>query len=202
MEILFRGIAKKTGKPVIGYHLKMLNEHGEMVDKIYKNCGYDKEEWGFMEIEPGSLEVFVEGKALKEIQNYRKLGTLEELARAKKYIDLAKKHGTIGEMIDECAAYEEIGTIEQVRNQKDNLNTAYKIISDYESCGTVEECRKATEKQKPKKCIEDSRPDHTHYKCPSCGKIQKTKYDNSTFGCILNNCSNCGQALEMEVEDD
>ena len=202
MEILFRGIAKKTGKPVIGYHLKMLNEHGEMVDKIYKNCGYDKEEWGFMEIEPGSLEVFVEGKALKEIQNYRKLGTLEELARAKKYIDLAKKHGTIGEMIDECAAYEEIGTIEQVRNQKDNLNTAYKIISDYESCGTVEECRKATEKQKPKKCIEDSCPDHTHYKCPSCGKIQKTKYDNSTFGCILNNCSNCGQALEMEVEDD
>lgn len=62
MEILFRGIAKKTGKTVIGYHLKMLNEHGEMVDKIYKNCGYDKEEWGFMEIEPGSLEVFVEGK--------------------------------------------------------------------------------------------------------------------------------------------
>lgn len=62
MEILFRGIAKKTGKTVIGYHLKMLNEHGEMVDKIYKNCGYDKEEWGFMEIEPGSLEFFLDGK--------------------------------------------------------------------------------------------------------------------------------------------
>lgn len=113
--------------------------------------------------------------ALKEIQNYRKLGTLEELARAKRYIDLSKRHGTIGEMIDECAEYEEIGT--------------------------VEECREVMEKQKPKKCIEDSYPDHTHYKCPSCGKIQKTKYDNSTFGCILNNCSNCGQALEMEVED-
>ena len=64
MEILFKGMSKKTGQPVIGYHLKMLNEHGEMVDKIYKNCGYDKEEWGFMEIEPGSLEVFVEGKTL------------------------------------------------------------------------------------------------------------------------------------------
>lgn len=62
MEILFRGIVKKTGRPVIGYHLKMLNEHGEMVDKIYKNCGYDKEEWGFMEIEPGSLEFFLDGK--------------------------------------------------------------------------------------------------------------------------------------------
>ena len=62
MEILFRGIAKKTGKTVIGYHIKMLNEHGEMVDKIYKNCGYDKEEWGFIEIEPGSLEFFLDGK--------------------------------------------------------------------------------------------------------------------------------------------
>ena len=69
MEILFRGIAKKTGQPVIGYHLKMLNEHGEMVDKIYKNCGYDKEEWGFMEIEPGSLEVFVESRCGQKFIN-------------------------------------------------------------------------------------------------------------------------------------
>ena len=74
MEILFRGIAKKTGKTVIGYHLKMLNEHGEMVDKIYKNCGFGKEEWGFMEIEPGSLEVFVEGKTLlKSLQEIDEL---------------------------------------------------------------------------------------------------------------------------------
>lgn len=42
-----------------------------------------------------ALEVAL--SVLREIQNYRKLGTLEELARAKKYIDLAKKHGTIGE---------------------------------------------------------------------------------------------------------
>lgn len=102
---------------------------------------------------------------------------------------------------NELEQYREIGTVEQVRNQKHNLEMAYKIISDYEAIGTVEECREAVEKQKAKKCVIDSCPDHTHYKCPSCGKIQKTKYDNSTFGCILNNCSNCGQALEMEVED-
>lgn len=172
-------------------------DYAEMVCAPAFCSGY---EYVYPEPEDYAIEEAI--KALKEIQNYRKLGTLEELARAKKYIDLAKKHGTIGEMIDECAEYEAIGTIEQVRNQKANLNTAYKIISDYESCGTVEECRKATEKQKPKKCIEDSCPDHTYYKCPSCGKIQKTKYDNSTFGCILNNCSNCGQALQMESEDD
>ena len=69
MEILFKGMSKKTGQPVIGYHLKMLNEHGEMVDKIYKNCGYDKEEWGFMEIEPGSLEVFVESRCGQKFIN-------------------------------------------------------------------------------------------------------------------------------------
>ena len=75
---------------------------------------------------------------------------------------------------------------------------ALKEIQQYREIGTVEECREAVEKQTPKKCVEDSCPDHTHYKCPSCGKIQKTKYNDSTFGCILNNCSNCGQALADE----
>lgn len=100
--------------------------------------------------------------------------------------------------------------LQEIRNYRNIVNKAERnelaeIIDEwlkYSKIGTVEECRKAIEKQRPKKCVKDSCPDHTHYKCPSCGKIQKTKYDNSTFGCILNNCSNCGQALEMEVEDD
>ena len=75
---------------------------------------------------------------------------------------------------------------------------ALEEIQQYRAIGTVEECREAVEKQTPNKCIKDSCPDHTHYKCPSCGKIQKTKYNDSTFGCILNNCSNCGQALINE----
>lgn len=80
--------------------------------------------------------------------------------------------------------------------------TALAEIQQYREIGTMEECRAAMEKQKSKKCVEDSCPDHTHYKCPSCGKIQKTKYGDSTFGCILNNCSNCGQALMDGNEDD
>lgn len=79
---------------------------------------------------------------------------------------------------------------------------ALKEIRQYRKIGTVEECRKAVGKQKPKKCVEDSCPDHTHYKCPSCGKIQKTKYGDSTFGCILNHCSNCGQALMNENSEE
>ena len=112
--------------------------------------------------------------ALKEIQNYRRLGKLEELARAKKYIDLAKKHGTIGEMIDSCAEYEEIGT--------------------------VEECREAVEKQKPKV------PEFTHmlgeytgkFKCPICE--QSFSYDCTDAKVFF--CKKCGQALQMESEDD
>lgn len=77
---------------------------------------------------------------------------------------------------------------------------ALKQIQQYREIGTVEECREAVEKQNPKKCVNDFCPDHTHYKCPSCGKIQKTKYGDSEFGCILNYCSNCGQALDENLE--
>ena len=73
-------------------------------------------------------------------------------------------------------------------------------LEQYRAIGTVEECREAVAKQKAKKCVEESCPDHTHYKCPSCGKIQKTKYGDSEFGCILNYCSNCGQAIDENLE--
>ena len=139
--------------------IEILEEVKELDDTLYAyNAAY-------ME----ALEVAL--FALKEIQNYRKLGTLEELAGAKKYIDLAKKHGTIGEMIDMCAAYEEIGT--------------------------VEECRESREKQTQKKCIIDSCPDHTHYKCPACGKIELSIYKHGfpRLGRITKYCENCGQAL-------
>ena len=54
-------------------------------------------------------------KALEEVQEYRKIGTQEELKKAFKYLELAKKHGTIGKVIDACVAYEEIGTVEECR---------------------------------------------------------------------------------------
>lgn len=77
---------------------------------------------------------------------------------------------------------------------------ALKEVQRYREIGTVEECREAVTKQKAKKCVEESCPDHMHYKCPSCGKVQKTKYGNSEFGCILNYCSNCGQAIDENLE--
>ena len=60
----------------------------------------------------------------------------------------------------------------------------------------------ALEKQIPKECVVDSCPDHTHYKCPSCGQIQMSTYAHRfpRLGRITKHCENCGQALQMESD--
>lgn len=70
-------------------------------------------------------------------------------------------------------------------------------LDAYKEIGTVEECREAVEKQTQKKCIVDSCPDHTHYKCPACGKIELSIYKHGfpRLGRITKYCENCGQAL-------
>ncbi len=78
----------------------------------------------------------------REVMAYRKVGTVVEVKSMGKYSRLAKKHGTIGQAIDECA--------------------------EYEAIGTVEECREAVEKQKLKKPVKD---EYCHECCPSCGWI-------------------------------
>ena len=74
---------------------------------------------------------------------------------------------------------------------------ALKEIQQYREIGTVEECREAVERQKPKKCIIDSCSDHAHYKCPSCGQIELSIYKHGfpRLGRITKYCENCGQAL-------
>lgn len=54
-------------------------------------------------------------KALEEVRQYRAIGTPEELKAAMKYVYLAKKHGTVGQVIENCVKYEEIGTPEECR---------------------------------------------------------------------------------------
>ena len=107
---------------------EILEEIKELDDTLY---AYSAD---YME----ALEVAL--SVLKEIQNYRKLGTLEELARAKKYIDLAKKHGTIGEMIDECAEYEAIGTVEECWEVMEKLTKAEKAFNAILSGNYNDEC--------------------------------------------------------------
>lgn len=79
---------------------------------------------------------------------------------------------------------------------------ALKEIQQYREIGTVEECREAVEKQKAKKCVIDSCPDHTHYKCPSCGKIHLSRYKHGcpSLGRIPRFCEYCGQAIDENLE--
>ena len=79
---------------------------------------------------------------------------------------------------------------------------ALKEIQQYREIGTVEECRDTVEKQTQKKCAIDSCPDHTHYKCPSCGQIELSIYKHGfpRLGRITKYCENCGQALQMESD--
>ncbi|MBD5509958.1 MAG: hypothetical protein HDR08_01660 [Lachnospiraceae bacterium] len=53
-------------------------------------------------------------------------------------------------------------------------------LEQYRAIGTVEECRKATEKQREKK----------YNQCPVCDRLLRSINDNF--------CGNCGQAMNME----
>lgn len=150
--------------------IEILEEVKELDDTLYSyNAAY-------ME----ALEVAL--SVLKEIQNYRKLGTLKELARAKKYIDLAKKHGTIGEMIDECA--------------------------EYEAIGTVEECRESREKQMPKKPVCKPKPYNEsvgfneEWFCPSCGAYIGYFYEGMDEPEQMEYCNECGQHIARDWSDE
>ena len=113
--------------------------------------------------------------ALEEVQQYRTIGTPEELKVAMKYVYLAKKHGTVGQVIENCVKYEEIGT--------------------------PEECKAATEKQTAKKPdyegdgYSDGHLVYDTWICPCCGKHYEVDYDDYDF------CPACGQCIDWSDEE-
>ena len=99
------------------------------------------------------------------------------------------------EVCEECSVYREGGIA--CREVSRVAISALEEIQQYREIGTVEECQESREKQIPKECIIDSCPDHTHYKCPSCGQIELSIYKHGfpRLGRITKYCENCGQAL-------
>lgn len=100
------------------------------------------------------------------------------------------------EVCEECPVYKESGIVckEIARTAISTL----KEIQQYREIGTVEECREAVDKQKPKKVI-DRDLDLGYYTCPSCGNtisFMEDGYKSHKF------CLNCGQAILQENEDD
>ena len=68
-------------------------------------------------------------------------------------------------------------------------------IQQYRKIGTVEECRKAVEKQKAKKIIIES---YCLTECPTCGHELSTSLGDGyyKYPTFLGRCPNCGQAIQ------
>ena len=69
-------------------------------------------------------------------------------------------------------------------------------LEQYRAIGTVEECRKAVEKQKAKK-PRDIEYDYSYFVCPNCGdEIYVTgDFESHKY------CLNCGQAIQWVNEN-
>nr|DAI27712.1 MAG TPA: TFIIB zinc-binding [Caudoviricetes sp.] len=75
--------------------------------------------------------------------------------------------------------------------------TALKEIQQYWEIGTVEECREAVEKQKPKKPRLNYKPKFfgkATYTCPRCGNCRLEEFANERQR--NNYCWDCGQKLD------
>ena len=119
--------------------------------------------------------------------------------------ELSNELRMITDIISYCRDFEnnnDLALAYRIKRQKamEAAISALKENQQYQEIGTVEECRESREKQIPKECVVDSCPDHTHYKCPSCGQIQMSTYANGfpRLGRIKKHCENCGQALVNE----
>ena len=75
--------------------------------------------------------------------------------------------------------------------------SAIKEVQQYREIGTVEECREAVEKQKPKKIIIES---YCSTECPTCGHELSTSLGDGyyKYPTFLERCPNCGQVIQWE----
>ena len=78
--------------------------------------------------------------------------------------------------------------------------SALKELQQYREIGTVEECREAVERQKPKMPdyegdgYADGEMVYDTWICPNCGKKYEVDYDD------YKHCPNCGQAIDENLE--
>lgn len=89
--------------------------------------------------------------------------------------------------------------LQDIRNYRNIVNKAErnelaKIIDEwlkYSKIGTVEECREAMEKHRPKK-PRDIEYDYSYFVCPNCGEgiYVSEDFESHKF------CLNCGQAIQ------
>ena len=95
------------------------------------------------------------------------------------------------EVCEECPVYRESGIV--CKEIARTAITALKEVQQYRKIGTVEECREAVEKQKPKKPVLRNDNWKLRKSCPVCGCF---------FSPLSRSCPKCGQAILQENKDD
>lgn len=118
-------------------------------------------------------------KALEEIQQYRAIGTVEEVEQNARDLKRQIEHSE--------------HLAEVLKSTKSLLEKRGRLLSDYCKIGTVEECREAVEKQKPKK----ARFYSWSLYCPDCGQL----VGNRRFKWENNFCRNCGRPIDWGEEE-
>ena len=165
----------------------------KMVNGRYQG-GFDNTECNFGQ----ALTMAI--KALKEVQQYQEIGTIEELKYFKDMkVRLEKYHANINvSRLIECF----IETVFENTKHEGFIILTNQEAKDYEaycSIGTVEECREAVEKQKPKKpeiytdTVQTMNGSFQRdvFECPVCGDYVCNVEDE-----IPRYCQSCGQKLE------
>ena len=169
--------------------IKILDTEKHCLDKSTKglckiNCGDCKANIPIAYQEK-SYEVAI--TALEEIQQYRKIGTVEEIK------DLLATISEAAEDVDESGI--SVGFV------KDLIQ-----LKKYREIGTVEECRDAVERQKPQKPKDSLKIDPVidengayvdadttvYLLCPNCGEMVGIEDNCDRF------CHECGQAIDNE----
>ena len=124
-------------------------------------------------------------------------------AKAVKFIQNIKDNAVV--TLDHIAKEEPNVSPLLYKGRKEKASTILAMVGEllqYRTIGTVDECREAVEKQRPK------RPDyegdgyadgHLVYDtwiCPNCGKNYEVDYDNYDY------CPSCGQRLDRRVKNE
>lgn len=113
--------------------------------------------------------------AIKEVQQYREIGTVEQCKEMNSIISRVERN-ELAKIIDEWIQYNKIGTVEECREAMEKQNAKK---PDYEGDGYA-----------------DGHMVYDTWICPNCGEKYEVDYDD------YKHCPNCGQAILKENEDD
>lgn len=111
--------------------------------------------------------------------------------------------------LKEIQRYREIGASpERITELILEGSAAKRILGHYQKIGTVEECRKAVEKQKAKKPVCKPKPYNEsvgfneEWFCPSCGAYIGYFYEGMDEPEQMEYCNECGQHIARDWSDE